>query len=232
MRKSNLIPAYSTIIIAQPLLELSGTATGADVLLELPWPACIPELSANSTWMHKQWSAAHAKQVCYKNRNTIDLPIFQCVFNPYPFYCQWNVEACEVLCPSWTWPVHISGRSDLVLVQVKPVLIWVSPKVWSSHIVNGMLVWAFFIILLFIICFILLLYKSASAWRAEEIADQGILAVTVHGKISLQPPSCWCSNHLTIALIAVGALVPKAQTVALGCLTVLKSVASQSMRYS
>lgn len=47
----------------------------------------------------------------------------------------------------------------------------------------------------------------------------------VHGKIHLPHPFSWCTNHLTIALIAVSDLVPQAQTVALERLTPLISAA-------
>lgn len=53
--------------------------------------------------------------------------------------------------------------------------------------------------------------------------------MAVPGKISPASDSSASScttSHLTIALIATGDLVPKAQTVALGCLTLLISAAS------
>lgn len=112
-----------------------GTASAAAVWhshrsWHLAWAALARLHSWAVSRQHVDVQATHAKQVWYKNRNTIDLPVFLCVFtSPYPFYCQWNAEAYEVLCPSWTWPMHISDCSDVILVHAKPNSFYLSlPK--------------------------------------------------------------------------------------------------------
>lgn len=128
-----------------------------------------------------------------------------------------HVRCCV---PSWTWPMHISGCSNLPLVQERwIVFLWVCPKNLSSHIINKLSVWDFCRILLFIVC--LILYKSS------EISLKGWSKYRPRNPSSGSPwegeptTSLFLVYQSPIAFIAITDLVPMAQRAALVCLTLM-----------